>query len=282
MNSTGATHGWCIIVPEGTKEIKIVIAWDDEPGYTSTAEDSAKLVNDVDLELIDPYGNIYFPWTLDPLPLTANPGNGALDPIQLGNVDPAYRAADHRNNVEMVQICYPKAGIWKARITAFHLPIGIAQSYSLVSSHPISDWCIGDFEPSFCDRYPWFCDPMIALAAVKFLKEYGRWVIDPRVPVPVDEICKYVIDCPGCKGAGWAYCPGWRMAIDELPTDVNIVVINMFGAIILEDKNKLTSRTLHIERIRPGDQHFILFTDSKGNPYSGKLELIIRITRIKS
>lgn len=279
LNSTGASNSWCISVPEGTDEIKVVIVWDDEPGDTTTAEDTPKLVNDLDLELMDPDGNIYYPWTLDPLPLTAIPGNGALDPIQIGDVNPAYRDADHINNVEMAQICYPKAGTWTARVKAFDLPLGNAQSYSLVSSHRILDFCFNTIW-SICIRYPWICDEIITHKAVSVLKEYGTWFIDPRVPTPLDEICKYVIDCPGCDGFGWAYCPGWRMTIEQLPEDINIIIFDQFGEIILEDKSKLSLRTFKVEKMQSGDQFFILFTDEKGNPYPGKLKLKIKLNSL--
>ncbi len=289
INSTGINHTRCLSVPEGSKEIKVVIAWDDEPGSTTTAETTSKLVNDLDLELIDPDGNKYLPWTLDPLPLTANPGNGAQDPIQSSDVDPAYRGVDHRNNVEMVSVCLPKAGIWKAIVKGFSLPNGNAQPYSLVSSHDIR---ICFFRPPIkeffeiiplgfiCDRYPWVCDIHIPRISPDIIRIEDIWIVDPRAPYPIDEICKYVIDCPGCEGPGWSYCPGWRMTIDNLPRNANVVVFNQNGQILLTNTTNLPSRTLQIKQQRPGDQQFLLITDPTGKPYPEKLKLRIGIKPI--
>ncbi|KPJ83495.1 MAG: hypothetical protein AMS17_17470 [Spirochaetes bacterium DG_61] len=292
INSTGSYHLWCISVPEGSDVLKVVIAWDDEPGSTITAEDVPKLVNDLDLELIGPDDEQYLPWTLDPLPLTANPGNGNLDPIQPGDVNPAYRGADHRNNVEMTSVYLPESGIWRAVVRGCNLPTGNAQPYSVVSSHNIHSWCyfgIIDFCKKFphlckpidiCERYPWVCDfTKIDIPDITFIDDI--WFVDPRKPVPVDEICKYVIGCPGCRGSSWSYCTGWRMDIQQLPIDATISIINQDGKTLVEDKSGLTSRTLLLKRQHPGDQYFLLITDPKDNPYPKKLKLRIGIKSIE-
>lgn len=282
INSTGINHTTCISVPEGSKEIKVVIAWDDEPPSTITAETTPKLVNDLDLELIDPDGNKYLPWTLDPLPLTANPGDGAKDPIQPADVDPAYRGVDHRNNVEMVSVCLPKAGLWRAIVKGFSLPEGNAQPYSLVSSHDIIR-CFFILPPIFREYYeyerypwPWVYDIPRIIPDIN----QDRWIIDSGAIVPIDEICKYVIDCPGCEGSGWSYCPGWQMKIDNLPRDANIVVFNQDSKILLTNTTNLPSRTLQIKEQRPGEQQFLLITDPTGKPYPEKLKLRIGIKPI--
>lgn len=275
INSTGDSDTWCISVPEGSKELKVVIAWDDEPGSTTTAEDVSKLVNDLDLKLIDPDGNKYLPWTIDPLPLTATPGDGAPDPIQSGDVDPAYRGADHRNNVEMVNVCLPKVGTWKAVVRGFNLPSGNAQSYSLVSSHRILFWCIMVDTWHICERYPWICDPIYEIPPIRRIDD--TWFIDPGQLIPIDEICKYVIDCPGCDGPGWSYCPGWTMNLHQLPQDAVVSLINQNGKILVEDKTDATSRILQLKRQRPGEQYFLLITDSKGNSYPKNLWLELKL-----
>jgi subtilisin family serine protease len=280
INSTGSSQTWCIDVLEGTDEIKVVIAWDDEPGSTISAEDTAKLVNDLDVKLIDPDGNTHYPWTLDPLPLTANPGDGALDPIQPGDVDPAYRGADHLNNVEMANVYLPKSGTWKVIVEGFDLPEGNAQPYSLVSSHNFGDWCLSATGfINICDLHPWLCRgrqkdiPDIIIGVEK-----DFFVIDARRALPVKEICKYVLDCPGCEGgSGWSYCAGWKMDMDFLPEDVIVTVFDQKGVERLVDKTGRAKRTLQIDKQLPGDQFFLLFTDKKGNPYPEKLKVKLEL-----
>jgi hypothetical protein len=246
-------------------------------------------VNDLDLELIDPDGKKYLPWTLDPLPLTTNPGNGAQDPIQSSDVDPAYRGVDHINNVEMVSVCLPKAGVWKAKVKGFSLPNGNAQPYSLVSSHDIMMWCfiIGDFCQKFpwycniinlCDRHPELCDFKLLEPDIIYIDK--MFIFNPKDPFEIDEICKYVIDCPGCEGSGWAYCPGWQMRIENLPRDANIVLFNQDSKILLTNTTGLPSRDVTIKERRPGEQQFLLITDRAGKPYPKILSLKIGIKPI--
>lgn len=136
--ATGTEQVWCINVAAGSAEVKATLAWDDEPGSTLSAEFVPKLVNDLDLHLMQPGGTMVRPWTLDPLPLTSSPGNGALDPIAPEDVNPAYRGVDRRNNVEMANVALPLEGDWRIVVRAYNLPFGSAQAFSLASSHPLS------------------------------------------------------------------------------------------------------------------------------------------------
>jgi subtilisin family serine protease len=276
ISSTGHTHTWCVAVAEGSDELKIVLAWDDEPGSTTTSETTSKLVNDLDLQLVSPSGKIHLPWTLDPLPLTSNPGDGAQDPIQPGDVNPAYRGVDHRNNVEMANVHLPKKGTWFVKIKGYNLPTGNSQPYSLVSSHRFIPFCyiIPPFD--ICDRLPWICKPRVFDPIISKLPE-DVWVIDPRVPIPVDEICKYVLDCPGCDGSGWAYCPGWRMGIEGLPRNAKITLFNDQGKLITTQVGTAGKADLLLRRQRPGDRYYIALSDRSGKPYGKPIKVKLRI-----
>lgn len=133
----GTEQAWCINVAAGSAEVKATLVWDDEPGTTVSAQSVPKLINDLDLKLVQPRGAIVRPWTLDPLPLTQSPGNGALDPISPDDVHPAFRGVDRRNNVEMANVALPMEGVWQIVVRAYNLPLGRAQLYSLTSSHPL-------------------------------------------------------------------------------------------------------------------------------------------------
>ena len=137
IGAAGEEHLWCINVSAGTAEVKATLAWDDEPGSVVSAQSVSKLVNDLDVELVQPWGVIVRPWTLDPLPQTPNPGSGALDPIAPEHVEPAYRGVDRRNNVEMANVALPMEGDWRIVVRAYNLPLGTSQPYSLTSSHPL-------------------------------------------------------------------------------------------------------------------------------------------------
>lgn len=94
-NFPGSTDEYQISVSSGTPELKVTLAWDDPPPAANAAK---TLVNDLDLYLLDPDGNKYFPWTLDP---------------QKPESTATREKADTLNNVEQVYVKNPKAGLWK-------------------------------------------------------------------------------------------------------------------------------------------------------------------------
>lgn len=103
-------------VPVGQSHVKVTLAWDDPPRATFNRA-AKQLVNDLDLVLIDPTGGRHLPWHLDP----AHPDQAAS------------RAADHLNNVEVVEVEQGvTTGPWQAEVTAFagaHFP----QAFSVAS-----------------------------------------------------------------------------------------------------------------------------------------------------
>jgi hypothetical protein len=109
--TTGTTHIYDLTIPS-TSKLKVTLVWDD-PGGMGIA--GKALINDLDLELVDPFSATYQPWVLNP----AVPQDAATSGI------------DRTNNVETVEIDSPSPGLWKARVTGFNVPDG-PQSYSLV------------------------------------------------------------------------------------------------------------------------------------------------------
>ena len=51
-------------IVDSLPEIKVTLCWDDVPASSWTARGESLLVNDLDLELVDPDGNIFYPWQL--------------------------------------------------------------------------------------------------------------------------------------------------------------------------------------------------------------------------
>ncbi len=91
-------------------EARITIVWDDPPAL---ADDTATLINDVDLELIEPDGQTTWgPWRLVP----ANPQTAATQ----NSATP-----DTLNNVEQVLVsAAPDPGVWFARLTGARILTG--------------------------------------------------------------------------------------------------------------------------------------------------------------
>lgn len=110
------------IAPITATPLKITLVWTDVPGSTSA---SKHLINDLNLKVIDPDGNIYL-------------GNSGLETAlwsQPGG-DP-----DNLNNVENVFIEKPMAGEWTIEVIGENIPMDglpatreIDQGYALVAS----------------------------------------------------------------------------------------------------------------------------------------------------
>jgi len=128
IEDIGDIDEFSIYVPAGTPELEVTLVWDDYPGDTTTPNTSSKLVNDLNLRLIEPNGGTeHQPWVLSP-----------LDPADDGDIDPddivaATTGEDHLNNVEQVGVTNPVEGVWIVRVDESGLPQP-SQSYSLASN----------------------------------------------------------------------------------------------------------------------------------------------------
>lgn len=99
-NSTdGGSTTHSITVPANTAQLKVLLYWNDLPASVVSAKN---LVNDLDLQVVDPSGNTVLPKILDTA-ITA-----------LGNT--ATNGEDHVNNIEQVVINAPVAGVYTLRV----------------------------------------------------------------------------------------------------------------------------------------------------------------------
>ncbi|RYF91290.1 MAG: T9SS type A sorting domain-containing protein [Chitinophagaceae bacterium] len=104
-----------IIVPPGTGQLKVTLAWTD----TATSLNSFKaLVNDLDLEVIETgTGNVYRPWCL----------STAANADSLSNLP--RRRKDSLNNAEQVTIDIPAAGSYQLRVSGYRVSTQAAQPF---------------------------------------------------------------------------------------------------------------------------------------------------------
>lgn len=149
---------WNIDVPVGQPKLRTTLVWDDAAGSDDIKHyKEAKLVNDLDLYLVSPSGEIFYPWRLDPLPQQNRDGKGD----QKITIDHAKKAAynncspmnpktlfegcfDRRNNVEVVDVKNPEVGTWQVVVKGYRVSTGnssdgIAQIASLVSDYELKD-----------------------------------------------------------------------------------------------------------------------------------------------
>jgi hypothetical protein len=111
----GITNTHTISVPGG-EQLRVMLYWTD---YEAATNASVALVNDLNMQVLDPFAGIYDPWVLD---ITPNPT--ALDA-------PATRGIDNLNNTEQVTIESISPGTYTINVNGFAVPQG-PQTYYLV------------------------------------------------------------------------------------------------------------------------------------------------------
>lgn len=99
----GAAASYALNVKANTRQVKVTLAWNDLSAQAGAAK---ALVQDLDLLLVDPGGEVWRPWVLSTAP---NP-----DSLRL----PATRARDTLNNVEQITLDLPTPGMYEIQIKA--------------------------------------------------------------------------------------------------------------------------------------------------------------------
>uniref|UniRef100_UPI00307647B3 S8 family serine peptidase n=1 Tax=Candidatus Methylomirabilis sp. TaxID=2032687 RepID=UPI00307647B3 len=142
------TDVWFVPVTSGQTEVRVTLAWDDREGTVNANAVVPQLVNDLDLELVDPNGVVHRPQVL-PIPVPRDCDGNAANGIQVGTCigqdpggqnffGPAAEGTDRRNNLEQVVVTGTlPVGIWMVRVSVrnpdgtLRLPLGGTQTYSL-------------------------------------------------------------------------------------------------------------------------------------------------------
>lgn len=112
---------YSVNIPAGQREARIMLYWHDYQGTVGAAK---ALVNNLDLEIIDPLGNNIKPWVLRPTPTTV--------------YDLPTRQVDTLNNVEQVTLDNPVAGNYTIVVKGTAVPQGpqnYVVTYDVLSYH---------------------------------------------------------------------------------------------------------------------------------------------------
>jgi hypothetical protein len=110
--SGDSADSFALEVLDSTLPLRVVLAWTD---YPSTPAATINLVNDLDLEVESPSGEIYR-------------GNVFVDGASVTG-----GSADTLNNVEAVRVTSPEAGVWSVRVAPSAIPQP-DQGYALVAT----------------------------------------------------------------------------------------------------------------------------------------------------
>ena len=163
----GVEKRWTTTVSSGQNHLRTTLVWDDFPGRAHKDGDGwitikePKLVNDLDMYLVSPSGQYFYPWRLDPLPTDYidMSGNFSYTPtgfenIHEADIHEAYNGCsvgnlvgkecfDHLNNVEVVDVDNPEPGVWQIvvlgrNVSEFNNADSNAQVATLVSDSALS------------------------------------------------------------------------------------------------------------------------------------------------
>ncbi len=129
---TGQTNAWTYTY-DGNGTVRVSLAWIDRPGLgqsTSTATREPRLINNLELRVIDPNGVTHFPYVM---PFTIGSGSTpAYDDSLRGST--AVRGTNFTDNAEQVLIANPIAGNYTVQIFPVGTLTGGVQRLSLAVS----------------------------------------------------------------------------------------------------------------------------------------------------
>jgi len=288
------TAEYSFYVGSNSGEIKATLAWDDIASTGLLVRNEPLLINDLDLELIDPNGKIYYPWLLNQQIVNASGNvlapnaqicgtelevrtwlNPTLDPNfdevndqnhvndDVAALRAAERGKDHLNNIEVVQTS-KITGTWKAIVRGFNIADG-PQNFSLILPKSDSFTSISDF----CNTSPILCKK---LDIGKICARRPELCTPPRIVpgklgpkikfrskdefiiIQVNKICQYVIDCPNCTEK---YCAGYDIQMQGMPDGFKIEVYDSNAKQLF--KNHSTSKNKGFKlKTNPQDDYFMI------------------------
>jgi hypothetical protein len=289
------TYSFDIVADPGglVPEVRVTLAWDDLAANPDQASTDPRLINDLDLVLIDPAGIRHYPWLRNQT--ITNTAGMILPPEQQtcgtqvqvtpilkfpGPVTAAQILAastgtgpDHLNNVEQV-VTSGMAGKWKAVVTGFKLDG--PQKYSLIGVpiqpflhfHPpkvcqtLASFC-RPLMFNLCQRYPPLCDkPQIiplfsAGPRVTFRDPQDRAILD------VHQLCTYLGERGGCQATHGA---SYEIAVGPAPVPIGIELYSGTGKKLAGTSAPDRTARLVLRPDRGGDYFVILSPSATARP----------------
>jgi hypothetical protein len=291
--------------------VRVTLAWDDPAADPWTPSASPRLVNDLDLVLIDPAGGLHYPWQRNQV--IKNTGGTVLapdeqtcgrtdlvverrlvspGPVAIADLDAASTGVgpDHLNNIEQVFVSAGAPGKWKAVVTGMNVPAG-PQRFSIVGVPGIA---FLEFEPfNVCNKFPAFCQrrlfnmcdrapvlcarPMIIpMAAQGPIIEF-RSMTD-RVILPVRQLCVAMNVRGRCDADSTN--TGYDFELLNMPVPLGVELMDGTGRLVAGSVAAARSARFRLTPERRGD-YFIYLTpsDAVRPGVSYRLPLTVRPTR---
>ncbi|UCF05900.1 MAG: hypothetical protein JSV33_02360 [bacterium] len=122
-----------------------------------------------------------------------------------------------------------------------------------------------------CDKYPFLCEPYVVLHEEELLKFKFRHELD-RVIIPVEKICQYVIDCPGCGPRG--LCAGYEFYFKNMEEPFGIEVFNSQGKSVVSNMRDIRDKKIAFRTSRD-ERYFLVIYPGKNTKVDIEYELPI-------
>ena len=122
-----------------------------------------------------------------------------------------------------------------------------------------------DRAPRFCERvldckrHPFLCQPYETLPERNAIKVKFRNELD-RIVVPLNDICLYVINCPGC--AAGALCADFALRFTGMPDAFGMAIYDADGREVVRDDTDKKSKTIRFKR-EGKERYFLVLSPGK-------------------
>jgi subtilisin family serine protease len=288
-------------VDGGAPTIRLTLAWDDVAADPATPSTDPRLVNDLDLVLVDPAGTRHYPWLrnqtikspagtiLSPheqtcgTPIVVEPRLSAPGPVSAADLAAATTGVgpDHLNNVEQIVVEAATSGTWQAIVSGFSIEFG-PQTFSLVGvprglfieinppkiCKSLPDFCRG-FLFNLCKRYPQLCEgPQIIPIFPTGPRITFRDRLD-RAILPIAQLCAGLNVPTRCQAS--ARVTSYEISVGPAPVPLGIEIYNAKGGRVAGAATLRRSARLAL-RPAQGGHYFLVLSPSAevrpGRPYS--------------
>jgi hypothetical protein len=128
-----------------------------------------------------------------------------------------------------------------------------------------------------CKRYPLPCECQIVVPGRDLIRFKFRHGLD-NIVIPIEKICLYVLNCPGCAPSG--LYPGYDFHFDNMPEAFGIEVFNSKGQRIVSDVRNVRTKTVKF-KARRQERYFLVITPGKETKIGAEYNLPLAVSRFE-